>query len=149
MMENESMREPKNTMVMVLAFMVVVAVILAIVGFVRASGFKRDAERLTGEKEVIRQEAEQLKQECLRKMDEAEALRKTAMEWTRQHQLQVQEEMRKKADEAAKQAQLKADQAAKAAVKSPAKSSTTTTKKSSSTPAKKSTAKKTTTKKST
>jgi len=116
MMENESLREPKNTTVMLLSLLVVFVTIWAIVASVMASSRRKDVERLTSEKEIIRQESEQLKQDTLRKMDEVEKLRQTAMEWTRQHQLQLQEEMRKKADEAAKQAQLKAD-----AAKNPAK----------------------------
>lgn len=120
MMENESLREPKNTTVMLLSLLVVFVTIWAIVASVMASSRRKDVDRLTSEKEMIRQESEQLKQDTLRKMDEVEKLRQTAMEWTRQHQLRLQEEMRKKADEAAKQAQLKADAAkgpAKAAVK--------------------------------
>ncbi len=124
MMENESLREPKNTTVMLLSIIVVAFALWAIIASVKASSYHKDVERLTAEKEIIRQESENLKQETLRKMDEVEKLRQTAMEWTRQHQLQLQEEMRKKADEAAKQAQLKAEaakQPAKAAVKTPVK----------------------------
>jgi flagellar biosynthesis/type III secretory pathway M-ring protein FliF/YscJ len=114
MMENESLREPKNTTVMFLALLVVVVVIWGIVASVMASNRRKDCERLTAEKEAIRMEADQIKQECQIKGDQAEKLRLTALEWTRQHQLQVQEEMRKKSDESAKQAKLK-----EAAVKKP------------------------------
>ena len=122
MMENESLREPKNTTVMLLSIIVVALALCTIIAFVKMSGYRKDVERLTSEKEIMRQESEQLKQDTLRKMDEVEKLRQTAMEWTRQHQLQLQEEMRKKADEAAKQAQLKAD-----AAKAPAKTAVKTT----------------------
>jgi len=114
MMENESLREPKNTTVMFLSLLVVVVVIWGIVASVMASNRRKDCERLTAEKEAIRLEADQIKQECQIKADQAEKLRLTALEWTRQHQLQVQEEMRKKSEEAAKQAKLK-----EAAVKKP------------------------------
>ena len=122
MMENESLREPKNTTVMLLSLCLVVAGIVAIVGFAKASSRGKECDRLTAEKEAIRAEAEQIKQECQIKQDQAEKLRLTALEWTRQHQLQVQEEMRKKADEAAKQAKLKEAAAKKPEVaKTPAK----------------------------
>jgi len=143
MMENESLREPKNTTVMLLSLLVVFVTIWAIIASVMASGRRKDVERLTTEKEIIRQESEQLKQDTLRKMDEAEKLRQTAMEWTRQHQLQLQAEMRKKADEAAKQAQLKAD-AAKAPVKPAIKGVVKPTGKKATTPVKKTAVKKTT-----
>jgi len=112
-MENESLREPKNTTVMLLLLLVALVAIWAIIASVMASNRRKDVERISAEKEIIRQDSEQLKQDCLRKMEEAEKLRQTAMEWTRQHQLRIQEEMRKKAEEAAKQAQLKAQQTAK------------------------------------
>jgi len=143
MMENESLREPKNTTVMLLSLLVVFVTIWAIVASVMASGRRKDVERLTAEKEIIRQESEQLKQDTLRKMDEVEKLRQTAMEWTRQHQLRLQEEMRKKADEAAKQAQLKAD-AAKASVKPAVKGAVKPAVKKSTVPVKKTAVKKTT-----
>jgi len=142
MMENESLREPKNTTVMLLSIIVVAFALWAIIASVKASSYHKDVERLTAEKEIMRQESEQLKQDTLRKMDEVEKLRQTAMEWTRQHQLQLQEEMRKKADEAAKQAQMKAD-AAKAPVKPAVKAPGKTTVKKSTIPVKKSAAKKT------
>jgi len=142
-MENESLREPKNTTVMLLSLLVVFVTIWAIVASVMASGRRKDVERLTAEKEIIRQESEQLKQDTLRKMDEVEKLRQTAMEWTRQHQLRLQEEMRKKADEAAKQAQLKAD-AAKASVKPAVKGAVKPAVKKSTVPVKKTAVKKTT-----
>ena len=139
-MENESLREPKNTTVMLLSLLVVFVTIWAIIASVMASSRRKDVDRLTADMTVLRQESEQLKQDTLRKMDEVEKLRQTAMEWTRQHQLRIQEEMRKKADDAAKQAQIKAD-AAKASVKPAVKKSTV--------PVKKSTTKKSTTKKAT
>jgi hypothetical protein len=143
MMENESLREPKNTTVMLLSLLVVFVTIWAIIASVMASSRRKDVDRLTGEKELIRQESEQLKQDTLRKMDEVEKLRQTAMEWTRQHQLRLQEEMRKKADEAAKQAQVKAD-AAKASVKPVVHSAGKTTVKKSTVPVRKSSVKKST-----
>lgn len=124
MMENESLREPKNTTVMFLSLLVVVVVIWAIVASVMASNRRKDCDRLTSEKEAIRIESDQIKQEAQVKVAEAEKLRQVAMEWTRQHQLQIQEEMRKKADEAAKQAKLK--EVKKPVV--PVKSKTTTSK---------------------
>jgi biopolymer transport protein ExbB/TolQ len=142
-MENESLREPKNTTVMLLSLLVVFVTIWAIIASVMASSRRKDVDRLTGEKELIRQESEQLKQDTLRKMDEVEKLRQTAMEWTRQHQLRLQEEMRKKADEAAKQAQVKAD-AAKAPVKPVVHTAGKTIVKKSTVPVKKSTVKKST-----
>lgn len=139
-MENESLREPKNTTVMLLSLLVVGVTIWAIIASVMASGRRKDVDRLTSEMAILRQESDQLKQDTLRKMDEVEKLRQTAMEWTRQHQLRLQEEMRKKADEAAKQAQLKADAAKAALVKAGAKPAV----KKSAAPVKKSAAKKTT-----
>lgn len=134
MMENESLHEPKNTTVMLLSLLVVGVTIWAIIASVMASGRRKDVDRLTSEMAIMRQESDQLKQDTLRKMDEVEKLRQTAMEWTRQHQLRLQEEMRKKADEAAKQAQLKAEVAKaaanKAAVKPAVKKSTSPVKKS-------------------
>lgn len=133
MMENESLREPKNTTVMLLVLCIVVVGILAIVGFAKASSRAKECDRLTADKEAIRTELEQVKQECQIKVDQAEKLRLTALEWTRQHQLQIQEEMRKKADEAAKQAKLK-----ESAVKKPELSKGTAGTKGKVTPVKKS-----------
>lgn len=144
MMENESLREPKNTTVMLLSLLVVFVTIWAIIASVMASSRRKDVDRLTADMSQLRQESELLKQDTLRKMDEVEKLRQTAMEWTRQHQLRLQEEMRKKADDAAKQAQLKAD-AAKAPVKTVVKSGSTTAVKKSTVPVKKTPARKTTT----
>lgn len=120
-MENESLREPKNTTVMLLSLLVVGVTIWAIIASVMASGRRKDIDRLTSDMAILRQESDQLRQDTLRKMDEVEKLRQTAMEWTRQHQLRLQEEMRKKADEAAKQAQLKADAAKATTLKAGAK----------------------------
>jgi len=130
MMENESLREPKNTTVMFLSLVAVGVTIWAISASVMASNRRKDCEALTHEKDAIRVECDQIKQECQVKLAEAEKLRQTAMEWTRQHQLQVQEEMRKKADEAAKVAKAKEDASKKAtAVKTPAKGKVATSKK--------------------
>ena len=106
-MENESLREPKNTTAIFLMLVVAAVTIWAISASVMASNRRKDVERLTGDKEALRVECEQIKQEALIKMNDAEKLRQTAMEWTRQHQLQVQEDMRKKAEEAAKLAKAK------------------------------------------
>lgn len=114
MMENESLREPKNTAVMMLLVLAAVLAIWAIWASVNATNRRKDFDRVTAEKETLRAECEQIKQECAVKMNEAEKLRQTAMEWTRQHQLQVQEDMRKKAEEAAKLAKAKEDAAKKA-----------------------------------
>ncbi len=145
-MENESLREPKNTTVMLLSLLVVFVTIWAIIASVMASSRRKEVDTLKTDMAQMRQESEQLKQDTLRKMDEVEKLRQTAMEWTRQHQLRLQEEMRKKADDAAKQAQVKAD-AAKAPVKPAVKAGSTSAVKKSTVPAKKAPAKKTTTKK--
>lgn len=115
MMENESLREPKNTAVMMLLVLAAVLAIWAIWASVTATNRRKDFDRVTAEKETLRAECEQIKQECAVKMNEAEKLRQTAMEWTRQHQLQVQEDMRKKAEEAAKQAKAKEEAAKKPA----------------------------------
>ncbi len=106
-MENESLREPKNTTAIFLLIVVAVVTIWAISASVMATNRRKDVERLTAEKVTLANECEQIKQEAVVKMNEAERLRQVAMEWTRQHQLQIQEEMRKKAEEAAKQAKAK------------------------------------------
>lgn len=147
MMENESLREPKNTTVMLLSLIIVFVTIWAIIASVMASSRRKEVDRLTSDMTGLRQDSEQLKQDTLRKMEEVEKLRQVAMEWTRQHQLRIQEEMRKKADDAAKQAQLKAD-ALKAPVKVQVKPGDKAavkpgTKKVSHTPVKKSVTKKT------
>lgn len=115
MMENESLREPKNTTVVFLSLLLAVAVIVSIVMTVKASSRGKECERLKADKEAIQQESDAIKQEAQIKMNEAEKLRQVAMEWTRQHQLRVQEEMRKKAEEAAKQVKAKETASAKAA----------------------------------
>jgi hypothetical protein len=66
-----------------------------------------------------------------RQIADADKLRRTCLEWTRQHQMQIQDEMRKKA-EAAKAAAAKA--AVKPAVKSAVKPAAKTTVKSTSKP---------------
>ena len=133
-MENESLREPKNTLVIFLLLAVAVVTIWALVASFKANGLRKDVERITSEKEALRVECDQIKQEALVKMNDAEKLRQTAMEWTRQHQVQVQEEMRKKAEEAAKQAKLKEEAAKKPVVAKgkdvPVKKSTTKVSKS-------------------
>ena len=113
-MENESLRESKNTTTILLLLVCVGLAIWAIVASVNATNRRKDFERVTAEKEALRVECDQVKQECMVKMNEAEKLRQTAMEWTRQHQLQVQEDMRKKAEEAAKAAKAKEEAAKKA-----------------------------------
>ncbi len=140
-MENESLREPKNNTVMLLALLVVFVTVWAIIASVMASSRRKDVDRLNGEMASLRQESEQLKQDTLRKMDEVEKLRQIAMEWTRQHQLRLQEEMRKKADEAANQAKMKADAATKVLSKTAVKP---TVKKATVAPHKKAVVKKTT-----
>jgi biopolymer transport protein ExbB/TolQ len=133
MMENESLREPKNTTVMLLVLCLVVVGILAIVGFAKSSSRAKDIDRLTADKEMLRTELEQVRQDSQIKVDQAEKLRLTALEWTRQHQLQIQAEMRKK-EEAAKLAKQK-----EATVKKPVTTKPTTTTKGKATPVKKST----------
>jgi len=133
-MENESLREPKNTTAIFLLIVVAVVTIWAISASVLATNRRKDVERLSTEKEALRIESDQIKQDALVKMNDAEKLRQTAMEWTRQHQIQIQEEMRKKAEEAAKQAKAKEEvkkpvpvvkgkvvPAKKSAIKAPAK----------------------------
>lgn len=141
MMENESLRSPKNTSVVFLSVVLVGAVIWGIVASVMASQNRKQCEKLTQANEQLRTENEQIRMEAERRIAEAEKLRKVALEWTRQHQLRLQEEMQKKAAEAAKAAaekakadKAKADKAKtdkKPAVKAPVKSAvkkTTTTK---------------------
>jgi hypothetical protein len=118
MMDNESLRgSSKNTTVVFLSLLLVAAVIWGIVASVIASKHRENCDRLTQEKEQIRIEAEQIRMESERRMMEADKLRKTALEWTRQHQLQIQAEMRKKAEAAAAAAKATAP-------KAPAKSAT-------------------------
>lgn len=122
MMDNESLRgSSKNTTVVFLSLLLVAAVIWAIVASVMASKNRDNCDRLTQEKEQIRIEAEQIRMESERRMTEADKLRKTALEWTRQHQLQIQADMRKKAEADAAAAKAAA---AKASVKAPAAKST-------------------------
>lgn len=137
MMENESLRSPKNTSVVFLSVVLVGAVIWGIVASVMASQNRKQCDKLTQANEQLRTENEQIRMEADRRIAEAEKLRKVALEWTRQHQLRLQQEMQKKAAEAAKAAaeKAKADKAKaeikKPAVKAPATSTvrrTTTTK---------------------
>ncbi len=104
MMENESLREPKNSAVMFLSAVTAVVLIWAIAASVMASKRGKECERLTQERDQIRVELDQVRTDAQRVMMEADKLRRTALEWTRQHQMRVQEEMKKKA-EAAKAAQ--------------------------------------------
>lgn len=106
MMENESLREPKNSAVMFLSALVAVALIWAIVASVMASKQRKECERLTQERDQIRVELDQVRMDAQRQIAEADKLRRTALEWTRQHQVRLQEEMKKKA-EAAKAASTK------------------------------------------
>lgn len=120
MMENESLREPKNSAVMFLSALVAVALIWAIVASVMASKQRKECERLTQERDQIRVELDQVRMDAQRQIAEADKLRRTALEWTRQHQVRLQEEMKKKA-EAAKAAAVKTS--TKTTTKSGAKSS--------------------------
>lgn len=140
MMENESLREPKNTTVMLLVLCIVVVGILAIVGFAKASSRAKECDALKADKEMLRTELDQVKQEAQIKADQAEKVRLTALEYIRQHQLQIQAEMRKKEADAAKAKEA----AAKKTVvsKSTTGTKSTTSSKSKSSPIKKSTAKK-------
>ncbi len=111
MMENESLRGSRNTTAIFLTVLLAGAVIWAIVATVMASKNADKCVVLAQEKEQIRTEAEQTRAESERRMMEADKLRKTALEWTRQHQLQIQADMKKKADEAAAAAKAAADKA--------------------------------------
>lgn len=127
MMDNESLRGgSKNTVVIFLSLVLAVALCWAIYASVMASKSRANCERLAQEKEQIRIEAEQIRIESERRMMEADKLRKTALDWTRQHQLQVQAEMRQKAAAAAKPAVKTA--ASKTTSKTGASKSTTTKK---------------------
>ena len=116
-MENESLREPKNTAVIFLSLLVAATLIWAIVATVTASKNRKECEGLTQERDQVRVELDQVRMNAERQLADADKLRRTALEWTRQHQVRLQEEMRKKA-EAAKAA------ASKPAVKSATKSTT-------------------------
>ena len=107
-MENESLREPKNTAVIFLSLLLVAAVICAIIAMVTASKNRKECERITAERDQIRIEADQAKMEAQRVMADAEKLRKVAYEEMRKNQLRIQEDMRQKAAAAAKAAQAKA-----------------------------------------
>ncbi len=122
MMENESLREPKNSAVMFLSALVAVALIWAIVASVMASKQRKECERLTQERDQIRVELDQVRMDAQRQLADADKLRRTALEWTRQHQMRLQEEMKKKA-EAAKSATVKSS--SKTGTKSSSKSTGT------------------------
>jgi FtsZ-interacting cell division protein ZipA len=127
-MENESLREPKNTTVVFLSLLLVAAVIWAIIASVMASKSRKESERTSAERDQIRLEADQIRTEAQRTMADAEKLRKVAYEEMRKNQLRIQEDLRKKAADAAKAAQVKVAPA-KAPVskttKTPVKTSTT------------------------
>lgn len=106
-MENESLREPRSSALIFVSLIAVALAIWAIAASVTASSRGKEITRLTSEKEAIRIEAEQIKQDAMQRSAEAEKLRQTALEWTRQHQMQIQADMRKKAEEAAKAAKAK------------------------------------------
>ena len=126
MMENESLREPKNTAVIFLSLLVAATLIWAIVASVMASKNRKECERLTQVCDQTRVELDQVRMDAQRQIADADKLRRTCLEWTRQHQMQIQDEMRKKA-EAAKAA-------VKPAVKSAVKPAAKTTVKSTSKP---------------
>jgi len=104
MMENESLRGSKNTTVIFLSLLLVVALIWAIAASVMAAKRAKAFDLLTQEMAQVKADTEQKLMEADRRMAEADRLRKTAMEWTRQHQLQLQAEQQKKAADAAKAA---------------------------------------------
>ena len=107
-MENESLRGSRNTTAIFLSVLLVIVFVWAVWASVAASKNSEKCGILAQEKEQIRAESEQIRAESERRMAEADKLRKTALEWTRQHQLQLQADMKKKADEAAKAAADKA-----------------------------------------
>jgi hypothetical protein len=130
MMENESLRGSKNTTVIFLSLLLVGALVWAISGSVIAAKRGKVCVALEQENAQIKADAEQRLMEADRRMQEAEKLRKVALEWTRQHQIAIQEEQRKKAQEAAKAAAAKTAapkagaKTAKAPVKTTAKKTT-------------------------
>jgi hypothetical protein len=107
MMENESLREPKNSAVVFLSLLLVGAVIWAITASVMASKSRKECEKISADRDQIRVEADAIRAEAQRNMMDAEKLRKVAYEEMRKNQLRIQEDMRKKAAEAAKAAQAK------------------------------------------
>lgn len=130
MMENESLREPKNSAVIFLSLLVAATLIWAIVASVMASKNRKECERLTQVCDQVRVELDQVRVDAQRQVAEADKLRRTCLEWTRDHQMRLQEEMRKKA-EAAKAAAAKA--AVKPATKTTVKAATKATSKTSTT----------------
>jgi len=140
MMENESLREPRNTPVMLLSFAVVAVLIWAIIAQATVSKRNKELNTAVAEKQQLQVETDQKLADMQRKVDDAEKLRQTAMEWTRQHQLRIQEEMRKKAEEADKAAKVAKDKAEKKQpTKTTGKTSTTKSKTTGKTPVKKTT----------
>ena len=123
MMENESLRSSKNTTVIFVSLLFVAALVWAIVASVIAAKHSKAFKQLTDEMTQLRADTEARILEADRRMAEAEKLRRVALEWTRQHQLQVQAELQRKAAEAAKAAAAKS---AKPAPKKTTKSSVTT-----------------------
>ena len=111
MMENESLREPKNTAVVFLALLLVAAVIWAITTSVMASKSRKECDRISAERDQIRLEAEQIRTEAQRVVADAEKLRKVAYDEMRKNQLRIQEDLRKKAADAAKAVQAKSPSA--------------------------------------
>jgi FtsZ-interacting cell division protein ZipA len=88
--------------------LLVAAIIWAIIATVMASKSRKECERISAERDQIRLEADQTRTEAQRAMADAEKLRKVAYEEMRKNQLRIQEELRKKAADAAKAAQAKA-----------------------------------------
>ena len=104
MMDNESLRGSKNTTVIFLILLLVAAFGWAVWASVTLAKRTKECDTLTAENEQIKVDAAQKTMQAEQKMAEAEKLRKVALEMTRQHQLQLQEDLRKKAAEAAKAA---------------------------------------------
>ena len=96
-MENESLRGSRNTTAIFLSVLLVIVFVWAVWASVTASKNSEKCGILAQEKEQIRAEAEQTRAEAERRIADADKLRKICMEWTRQHQLQLQAEMKKKA----------------------------------------------------
>jgi hypothetical protein len=104
MMENESLRGSKNTTVIFLSLLLVLALIWAIAASVIATKRAKAFDIQSQEMAQLKADTEQKLMEADRQKADAERLRKVALEWTRQHQLQLQAEQQKKAAEAAKAA---------------------------------------------
>jgi hypothetical protein len=110
MMENESLRGPKSTTVIFLWLLLVCAVVWGIVATAIAMKRTKECEMITQEKDQIKLESDQKLAEAQRRVDESEKVRQTALAEMRRHQLQIQDEMAKKAqaEAAAKAAATKA-----------------------------------------